>query len=128
MPKRRGLHETGADDGGDAEDDEGADVHGALPRLLVDICRCVSVRTRLRGKQDLCVRHPERKDGCASHTCTGRGMAAPGVLSLSKRDYGADGVSIRCRETCVHAAKEGYSACGIRPRVGYLWEAWAHSW
>ena len=37
MPKRRVLHEAGAKDGGDAEDDEGADVHGALPRLLVDI-------------------------------------------------------------------------------------------
>ena len=37
MPKRRVLHEAGAEYGGDAEDDEGADVHGALPRLLVDI-------------------------------------------------------------------------------------------
>ena len=36
VPERRGLHEAGAgEDGGDAEDDEGADVHGALPRLLV---------------------------------------------------------------------------------------------
>ena len=41
MPKRRVLHEAGAEYGGDAEDDEGADVHDALPRLLVDVCRSV---------------------------------------------------------------------------------------
>ena len=50
--ERRGLHEAGAEDGGKAEDDEGADVHGALPRLLVDICRSVGMRSR--GKQGLC--------------------------------------------------------------------------
>ena len=62
------MHEAGAEDGGDAEDDEqGADVHGALPRLLVDICWSVGVRLPC--------------------TCTGRGWG--GVLSLSKRDYGA---------------------------------------
>ena len=42
VPERQGLHEAGAgEDGGDAEDDEGADVHDALPRLLVDVCRSV---------------------------------------------------------------------------------------
>ena len=49
VPERRGLHEAGAgEDGGDAEDDDGADVHGALPRLLVLIfvgqCRRKVVR------------------------------------------------------------------------------------
>ena len=42
VPERRGLHEAGAGkDGGDAEDDEGADVHDALPRLLVGVLRSV---------------------------------------------------------------------------------------
>ena len=109
MPKRRRLHETGADDGGDAEDDESADVHGALPRLLVVIFAGAPVCAQGCEASRISVRQPERKDGCASHTCTGRGwQRRGGVLSLSKRDYGADGVSIRCRETCVHAAKEEY--------------------
>ena len=81
MPKRRVLHEAGAEDGGDAEDDECADVHGALPRLLVDICR--SVGARLRGKQGLCA--ASGGGGCASHTCTGRGSAYAGAACFHYR-------------------------------------------
>ena len=37
VPERRGFREAGAEDGGDAEEDKGADVHCGLPCLLVDI-------------------------------------------------------------------------------------------
>ena len=43
VPERRGLREAGAEDGGDAEEDKGADVQRGLPRLLVDILFRVSI-------------------------------------------------------------------------------------
>ena len=85
MPKRRGLHEAGAEDGGDAEDDEGADVHGALPHLLIDICRYVSRRKVARQAGSL--RHREVRWLCLAHLHRqGVGIRRGGVLSLSKRD------------------------------------------
>ena len=88
MPKRRGLHEAGAEDGGDAEDDECADVHGALPRLLVDICR--SVGARLRGKQGLCAA-PGVKMAVPRTLAPAGGRHTPGRRAFTiERDYGAD--------------------------------------
>ena len=89
MPKRRVLHEAGAEDGGDAEDNECADVHSALPRLLVDISR--SVGARLRGKQGLCAASGGKRLCLAHLHRQGVGIRRGGVLSLSReRDYGAD--------------------------------------
>ena len=82
MPKRRVLHEAGAGDGGDAEDDECADVHGALPRLLVDICR--SVGARLRGKQGLFAASGGKRLCLAHLHRQGVGIRRGGVLSLSR--------------------------------------------
>ena len=89
VPKRRGLHEAGAENGGDAEEDEGSDVHGALPRLLFDICR--SVGANLRGKQGLCAASGGKRLCLAHLHRPGVGIRRGGVLSLSReRDYGAD--------------------------------------
>ena len=80
VPKRRGLHEAGAEDGGDAEDDEGADVHGALPRLLIDICR--SVGAGLRGKQGLCAA-PRGKMAVARTLAPAGGQHPPGRRAVT---------------------------------------------
>ena len=37
VPERRGLGEDGAEDGGDAEEGQGAEAHTALPHLMIEI-------------------------------------------------------------------------------------------
>ena len=51
VPKRRGLREDGAEDGGGAENDECAEAHGALPSLLVEMSTKVRYSRLLTPKK-----------------------------------------------------------------------------